>query len=51
MSGFLGGFACEELRARGHAVTARAKRELGWAPRYPTAAEGVPAAVAALGII
>jgi nucleoside-diphosphate-sugar epimerase len=28
---------------------ARVKRELGWAPRYPTAAEGVPAAVAALG--
>jgi nucleoside-diphosphate-sugar epimerase len=28
---------------------ARLKRELGWAPRYPTAAEGVPAAVAALG--
>lgn len=27
---------------------ARVKRELGWAPRYPTAAEGVPAAVAAL---
>lgn len=25
------------------------KRELGWAPRWPTAAEGVPAAVAALG--
>ncbi len=28
---------------------ARIKRELGWAPRYATAAEGVPAAVAALG--
>jgi nucleoside-diphosphate-sugar epimerase len=28
---------------------ARVKRELGWTPRYPTAAEGVPAAVAALG--
>lgn len=27
---------------------ARIKRELGWSPRYPTAAEGVPAAVAAL---
>jgi nucleoside-diphosphate-sugar epimerase len=30
---------------------ARVKRELGWAPRYPTAADGVPAAVAALGVI
>jgi nucleoside-diphosphate-sugar epimerase len=28
---------------------ARVKRELDWAPRYPTAAEGVPAAVATLG--
>jgi nucleoside-diphosphate-sugar epimerase len=28
---------------------ARIKRELGWTPRYATAAEGVPAAVAALG--
>jgi nucleoside-diphosphate-sugar epimerase len=28
---------------------ARVKRELGWAPQYPTAAEGVPAAVAAIG--
>jgi len=27
---------------------AKLKRELGWAPRYPAAAEGVPAAVAAL---
>jgi nucleoside-diphosphate-sugar epimerase len=30
---------------------ARVKRELGWTPRYPTAAEGVPAAVAALSAI
>jgi nucleoside-diphosphate-sugar epimerase len=29
---------------------ARVKRELGWTPRYATAAEGVPAAVAALGV-
>ncbi len=29
---------------------ARIKRELGWAPQYPTAAEGVPAAVAALAV-
>ena len=28
---------------------ARLKRELGWAPRYPTAREGVPAVVAELG--
>ena len=27
---------------------AKLKRELGWAPRYPTAREGVPAAIAAL---
>ncbi|HZV75006.1 MAG TPA: NAD(P)-dependent oxidoreductase [Conexibacter sp.] len=27
---------------------ARIKRELGWSPQYPTAADGVPAAVAAL---
>ena len=27
---------------------ARVKRELGWSPQYPTAAEGVPAAVGAL---
>jgi nucleoside-diphosphate-sugar epimerase len=27
---------------------ARIRRELGWAPHYPTAADGVPAAVAAL---
>lgn len=27
---------------------ARIKRELGWAPRYPTAADGIPAAVAGL---
>lgn len=28
---------------------ARIKRELGWAPRHPTARQGVPAAIAALG--
>jgi nucleoside-diphosphate-sugar epimerase len=28
---------------------AKLKRELGWAPRYPSAREGVPAAVAELG--
>ena len=27
---------------------AKLKRELGWAPRYPSAREGVPATVAAL---
>jgi nucleoside-diphosphate-sugar epimerase len=30
---------------------ARIKRELGWTPRYATAAEGVPAAVAALSAV
>jgi nucleoside-diphosphate-sugar epimerase len=28
---------------------AKLKRELGWAPQYPSAREGVPATVAALG--
>ena len=29
---------------------AKLKRELGWAPRYPSAREGVPATLAALGL-
>ncbi len=29
-------------------TNAKIKRELGWAPRYPTARQGVPAAIAAL---
>jgi nucleoside-diphosphate-sugar epimerase len=50
--------AVARLAAGRHTVTAvtrsarssnaKLKRELGWAPRYPSAAQGVPAAVAAL---
>lgn len=52
--------ALARLAAGRHTVTAlvrsarssnaKLKRELGWAPRYPSAAEGVPATIAALGL-
>ena len=35
-------------RALGAHLNARIKRELGWSPRYPSAREGVPAAVSRL---
>ena len=51
-SGFVGHAACRELIARGlrsaRTSNAKLKNDLGWAPRYPSAREGIPATVAAL---